>query len=365
MAKMDSLGLAQGGGGSGRLEAMTGFGSNPGDLVANCYFPPNLAPGAPLVVVLHGCTQNAAAYDQGSGWSQLADRFGFALLFPEQSRSNNHNLCFNWFSSGDIRRGQGEAASIAQMVRHLIASRDLDPARVFINGLSAGGAMTAAMLATYPELFAGGAIIAGLPYGVADNVPQALERMRGQGMPSRRALANKIANASDHNGPWPTLSVWHGTADGTVVPANAAIIVDQWKDLIGLTAAGEVDRVDGHQRTVWRDASGRVAIERFDISGMGHGTPLATRGEANCGKAGAHMLEAGICSTSRIASAWGLTGKPVKQADRVQAVEPAVAPVSKVSAMPKQRARPAATPQRASGVGAVIEDALRAAGLMR
>jgi poly(3-hydroxybutyrate) depolymerase len=236
---------------------------------------------------------------------------------------------------------------------------------VFINGLSAGGAMTAAMLATYPELFAGGAIIAGLPYGVADNVPQALERMRGQGMPSRRALANKIANASDHNGPWPTLSVWHGTADGTVVPANAAIIVDQWKDLIGLTAAGEVDRVDGHQRTVWRDASGRVAIERFDISGMGHGTPLATRGEANCGKAGAHMLEAGICSTSRIASAWGLTGKPVKQADRVQAVEPAVAPVSKVSAMPKQRARPAATPQRASGVGAVIEDALRAAGLMR
>jgi poly(hydroxyalkanoate) depolymerase family esterase len=229
MAKMDSLGLAQGGGGSGRLEAMTGFGSNPGDLVANCYFPPNLAPGAPLVVVLHGCTQNAAAYDQGSGWSQLADRFGFALLFPEQSRSNNHNLCFNWFSSGDIRRGQGEAASIAQMVRHMVGSHGLDPARVFINGLSAGGAMTAAMLATYPELFAGGAIIAGLPYGVADNVPQALERMRGQGMPSRRALANKIANASDHKGPWPTLSVWHGTADGTVVPANAAIIVDQWK----------------------------------------------------------------------------------------------------------------------------------------
>jgi len=365
MARMETLGIAPGGGSSGRLETMTAFGSNPGGLVANCYFPATLAPGAPLVVVLHGCTQSAAAYDQGSGWSELADRFGFALLFPEQSRANNHNLCFNWFSSGDIRRGQGEAASIAQMVRHMVASHDLDPARVFINGLSAGGAMTAAMLATYPELFAGGAIIAGLPYGVADNVPQALERMRGQGMPSRRALANKIANASDHDGPWPTLSVWHGTADGTVVPANAAIIVDQWKDLIGLTAAGEVDRVDGHQRTVWRDASGRVAIERFDINGMGHGTPLATRGEANCGKAGAHMLEAGICSTSRIASAWGLTGKPIKQADRVEAVRPAAATPAQVSALPKPGARPVATPPRATGVGAVIEDALRAAGLMR
>jgi poly(hydroxyalkanoate) depolymerase family esterase len=364
MAKMDSLGLAQGGGGSGRLEIMPAFGSNPGDLVANCYFPPNLAAGAPLVVVLHGCTQTAAAYDQGSGWSELADRFGFALLFPEQSRSNNHNLCFNWFSSGDIRRGQGEAASIAQMVRHMVASHHLDPERVFINGLSAGGAMTAAMLATHPELFAGGAIIAGLPYGVADNVPQALERMRGQGMPSRRALANKIAQASDHKGPWPTLSVWHGTADVTVVPANAGIIVDQWKDLVGLTAAGEVDRIDGHQRTVWRDASGRVAIERFDINGMGHGTPLATRGDANCGKAGAHMLEAGICSTSRIAAAWGLTSNAVKQANRVEAVRvPDATPVK--ASVTKQRVQPAATPPRPTGVGAVIEDALRAAGLMR
>lgn len=364
MARIDALALA-GGAGSGRLEAMTGFGSNPGDLIANCYFPATLAPGAPLVVVLHGCTQSAAAYDHGSGWSELADRFGFALLFPEQSRDNNSNLCFNWFSAGDTRRGKGEAASIAQMVRHLVASHYLDPARVFINGLSAGGAMTAAMLATYPELFAGGAIIAGLPYGVAHNVPQALERMRGQGMPSRRALASKIATASDHKGPWPTLSVWHGTADATVVPANAAIIVDQWKDLTGLTTSGDVDRVDGHQRTVWRDSSGRVAIERFEIYGMGHGTPLATRGEANCGNSGAHMLEAGICSTSRIAEAWGLTGQAVTQADRVEAVRPVVATPTKPSAVPKRRTRPAATPSRATGVGAVIEDALRAAGLMR
>ncbi len=361
MAKIDALGST-----SGRLGTMTGFGGNPGALIAKTYLPQTLAPRAPLVVVLHGCTQTAAAYDHGSGWSELADRHGFAVLFPEQTRSNNHNLCFNWFASGDIRRGQGEVASIAQMVRHMVASHDLDPGQVFIKGLSAGGAMTAAMLATYPELFAGGAIIAGLPYGVADSVPQALERMRGQGMPSRRALASKIANASDHAGPWPTLSVWHGTADATVVPANAGVIVDQWRDRIGLDSTGEVDRVEGHQRTTWRDASGRVAMERFDIAGMGHGTPLSTRGEADCGNAGAHMLEAGICSTSQIAAAWGLTGKTVKQAAaRAEAVQPTAAPAIKAPAVPKPRARPAAATPRAKGVGAVIEDALRAAGLMR
>lgn len=358
MAKFEAVGAP-----SGRLGVMTGFGTNPGALVAKTYFPPNLAPGAPLVVVLHGCTQNAGIYDRGSGWSELADRHGFALLFPEQARANNHNLCFNWYQSADRRRGQGEPASIAQMVRHMVASHGLDPARVFINGLSAGGAMTSVMLATYPELFAGGAIIAGLPFGVAEGVPQALERMRGQGFPSRRALATKMINASDHAGPWPTLSVWHGTADTLVVPANADLIVDQWRDRIGLGAVdGQVDRVDGHQHTTWNDPSGRAMVERFDIAGMGHGTPLATRGKASCGTAGPHMLEAGICSTSRIAGFWGLTGKTVtKAAQRETVRSPAIPPIT---AAAKPRSRPAAKP-RATGVGAVIEDALRAAGLMR
>ena len=349
LAKIDAVGAAP-----SRLDTMTGFGTNPGALVARTYVPQPLAPSAPLVVVLHGCTQNAALYDRGSGWSELADRHGFALLFPEQTRANNHNLCFNWYASKDRRRGQGEVASIAQMVRHMIATNDLDPARIYINGLSAGGAMTAAMLATHPELFAGGAIIAGLPFAVAEGVPEALERMRGHGMPSRRTLASKIVNASDHDGPWPTLAVWHGTADNLVVPVNADIIVDQWRDRIGLgTVEGEVDTVDGHQRTTWRDDAGRVLIERFDINGMGHGTPLEPRGEASCGVAGAHMLDAGICSTSRIAGSWGLTGTIVRRK--------AAVPVLKQAAKP--RASPGAP--RANGVGAVIEDALRAAGLMR
>src|SRR4029453_18745537 len=87
-----------------RLSDLAAFGSNPGQLRARTYTPDNLSAGAPLVVVLHGCTQTAADYDYGSGWSSLADRYGFALLFPEQQRSNNSNLCFNWFAPGDLRR---------------------------------------------------------------------------------------------------------------------------------------------------------------------------------------------------------------------------------------------------------------------
>ena len=344
---------------SGGLVELDKFGTNPGGLVARSFVPADLPPGAPLVVVLHGCTQNAAVYDRGSGWSELAERHGFAVLFPEQSRSNNHNLCFNWYQANDSRRGRGEAASIAQMVRHLTATHGLDARRVFVTGLSAGGAMTAVMLACYPELFAGGAIIAGLAFGVAAGVPEALERMRGAGMPSRRALASRIANAADFGGPWPTLSVWHGTADHVVRNANADLIVDQWRDRIGLgDEDGDVDSIAGHRRTTWRDAAGRNALERIDVAGMGHGTPIDPRGDHACGEAGPHMLDAGICSTRHLAASWGLTGQVVKKKARSAAPPKRLVPVRLA---PRKRA---AAP-RAEGVGAVIESALRAAGLMR
>ena len=346
---------------AGRLGEMHGFGSNPGALDARIYVPDGLPGGAALVVVLHGCTQSAAAYDKGSGWSQLADRHGFALLFPEQCRTNNANLCFNWFAPGDARRGQGEALSIAQMVENMAATHRIDRSRVFVTGLSAGGAMTSVMLTAYPELFAGGAIIAGLPYASANTLPEALEQMRGAGALQRGELASRAKAAADYSGQAPTLSVWHGTRDTTVNPANAVAIVDQWRDVYGLGAAGSVlETVNGHRREVWRDANGRDLIEKWDVDGMGHGTPLDTRGSEACGKAGPHMLEAGICSTRRIAGFWGLTG-----AGRVQREPPRVVVESPAVPTAVAVAPVSPMPSRASGVGAVIEDALRAAGLMR
>jgi feruloyl esterase len=109
-----------------------------------------------------------------------------------------------------------------------------DPTRVFVTGLSAGAAMTSVMLATNPDVFAGGAIIAGLPYGAADNVPQAFEAMHQCPPRATRVWGDLVRRASPHKGPWPRISVWHGGADATVVPPNATEIIKQWTDVHGL-----------------------------------------------------------------------------------------------------------------------------------
>jgi poly(hydroxyalkanoate) depolymerase family esterase len=349
---------------------LEGFGSNPGNLLAHTYIPHGLADDAALVVVLHGCTQSAAGYDKGSGWSQLADRHGFALLFPEQQRANNPNLCFNWFVPADIKRDQGEALSIRQMIGEIVRTRSIDPGKIFVTGLSAGGAMTSVMLATYPELFAGGAIIAGLPYGSAKSVPQALERMRGQGGPDHADLGALISAASDHPGPWPTISVWHGSGDVTVSPNNAAAIVAQWKKLHGVNREpSRIDLVDGFPRRVWINDAGRTVIEDYSITGMGHGTPLQTGGEDGCGAEAAFMLDVNISSTRHIAAFWGLIDAAVARmpAATSQPSKP-IDPIEKRSAvtMPAvSTSWPAPPTGHSDGVTKIIEDALRKAGLMR
>ena len=356
-AKAQSLGPGFTPPGSSRLTPLVDFGSNPGALTGWSFVPPRAILNPPLVVVLHGCTQTAAAYDHGSGWSTLAERHGFALLFPEQIRANNANLCFNWFEPADTRRDAGEALSIRQMIAAMADRHAVDPARIFVTGLSAGGAMTLVMLATYPELFAGGAIIAGLPYGAAASVPQAFERMRGQGLASDAAAATHVRRASTHLRHWPTVSVWHGTADRTVSQVNADAIIGQWRDLHGVADAPDrEDRVDGFPHRAWLDEDGRVAIEEYRITGMGHGTPLATGGEDGVGAAIPHMLDVGISSTRHIAAGWGLLDTAARPAEARRAPPP------------PPRGEPRATltqPAPAHGIQATIEAALRTAGLMR
>lgn len=134
-----------------RLREVTGFGANPGNLRMFGYAPEHLPPMAPLVIALHGCTQTADDYDHGTGWWSLADSLGFAVVYPQQQPTNNPKNCFSWFLPGDIARGHGEALSIREMVDCAVAKFGADQRKVFVTGLSAGGAMASVMLATTPR----------------------------------------------------------------------------------------------------------------------------------------------------------------------------------------------------------------------
>lgn len=328
-------------------------GSNPGALDAKIHIPKGLLPRSALVVVLHGCTQTAASYDHGSGWSRLADDYGFAVLYPQQTYANNANTCFNWFIPGDIRRDQGEAFSIRQMIETAVSRYDIDQGRVFITGLSAGGAMANVMLATNPDLFAGGAIIAGLPYGTASTIPEAFDRMRGHGLPTTDELQAALRKASNFTGPWPTISVWQGTKDATVLPSNALSIIEQWRGVHGVEMKADlVNVVDGHTRQAWTASDGREVIEFYSITGMNHGTPLDVT--SGYGRAAPYMLDVGISSTVHIARCWGL----VASFERRNSLDLDLT-------MQSVSLSPPATAQPISGIQKTIEDALRAAGLMK
>ena len=179
--------------------------------------------------------------------------------------------------------------------------------------------MTAAMLAAHPEVFAGGAIIAGLPYGSAATVQAAFETMAQGSDRLPEQWGDLIRSASPHRGPWPKLSVWHGSADRIVNPRNAEEIVKQWTNVHGVSAEPDfVHQVRGHSRRVWRDETGADLIEAYIISGMGHGVPLAlVHGADQCGHAGAFHLDVGLSSSLQIAEFWGIAADRPTMSDEV------------------------------------------------
>lgn len=300
----------------GPLTEVTGFGSNPGNLRMFTYRPANLGPSRPLVVALHGCRQQASAYDDEPGWIKFADQHRFALLLPQQQPANNASKCFNWFQAGDNERDKGEALSIRQMIDKIKADATIDPLKVYVTGLSAGGGMTAVMLAAYPELFAGGAIIAGIPYKCANDVTAALNQcgvsLSGQLAPIKHLTAAQwgalVRKASGHQGQYPRVAIWHGSGDTTVNPQAQKQLLEQWTNVLGIDQIADVDdTINGHARKQYTNSAGKVLVETVLINGMGHGTPVDPGAASQqCGIGAPFMLNAGVCSSFYIVKFWGL-----------------------------------------------------------
>ncbi|RYF82894.1 MAG: PHB depolymerase family esterase [Comamonadaceae bacterium] len=242
-------------------------------LTYKLYIPPALAAevatSRPLVVMLHGCTQGAADFAAGTQMNALARQHGVIVLYPEQAQRANAQRCWNWFKPQHQRRGQGEPAALEALVRQVMTEHAVDATRVFVAGLSAGGAMADILGQCYPDTFAGVGVHSGLPAGAASDVAAALSVMRT----GPRAAPPRGAAAAV-----PTI-VFHGDADMTVHERNGRAVVEAAK--ASTSGAGgpsaESRTVKGHSahgqaftQTLYANCQGHTQIEHWQLHGAGH-----------------------------------------------------------------------------------------------
>jgi poly(hydroxyalkanoate) depolymerase family esterase len=221
----------------------------------------------PLVVMLHGCTQTADDFAVGTRMNELAEEEVFLVAYPEQSKTANAAKCWNWFNTRDQRRAEGEPSLIAGITQQIMQAFKVAPGRVYVAGLSAGGAAAAIMGATYPDLFAAVGVHTGLPCGAAYDMPSAFAAMQ-HGSASVAAPASGGQNGARTV---PTI-VFHGDRDKTVNPVNADQIIAQAAPqmLATKTDSGEAEGGLGYTRTLMLDASGRSVLEQWVLHGAGH-----------------------------------------------------------------------------------------------
>ncbi|WNG55051.1 PHB depolymerase family esterase [Archangium gephyra] len=296
------------------LTQVTGFGTNPGNLLMFRHVPASVPASAPLVVVLHGCTQTAAAMEN-TGWTAAANVYKFYVVYAQQPSSNNATSCFNWFEPGDIARGSGEALSLKQMVDAMRSAYSIDPARVFIAGFSGGGYMVPALLATYPDVFSAGAINAGGPYKCATSMTAAFSCMSPGVDKTPAAWGDLVRGAySGYTGARPRVSIWHGTSDFTVKNSNATEAMEQWTNVHGIDQTPDfTETVAGFPHKEYRNSAGTTLVETYDLTGMGHGVAIDPQysfpGTSTvCGATGSYLSDVNICAVYYQAKFFGLTG---------------------------------------------------------
>ncbi|HAS40522.1 MAG TPA: hypothetical protein DCS93_08585 [Microscillaceae bacterium] len=297
-----------------QLVRVNSFGSNPGNLAMYRYVPSGITGNAPVVVALHGCTQDAATYANESGWNTLADQYKFYVVYAEQNSGNNSSRCFNWFETGDINRGQGEARSIKSMVDYMKSNYSVDNAQVYVTGFSAGGAMTTVMLAAYPDVFSGGAINAGVAYKAATSLTNAFSAMNGNVNKTPQQWGNLVrGQLSSFSGTYPKVAVFHGTSDFIVRNQNLGEIVEQWTNMHGagpnpnLTNSSFNGNANITQKK-YNNSNGETVVVSYDINGMGHAIAVDPgTGATQGGQTGAYANDQNFYSSYWAAEFWGIT----------------------------------------------------------
>ncbi|MDF2447954.1 MAG: hypothetical protein K0R26_458 [Bacteroidota bacterium] len=293
------------------------FGSNPGNLKLMFYDPGNISEPAPLVVVLHGCTQTARSCAEQSGWNKLAKLHQFYVLYPEQIMINNPENCFNWYRAADQSRNKGEPGSIMQMITHLKKNKNIDSARIYIIGLSAGGAMSSIMMAVYPEVFDKGGVMAGGPYKSAESFMKAGQAMMGMVSRSPEDWGNLIREQNPgYKGLYPELVIFHGGIDPVVSMNNANQLIKQWVNVheTDYEEDEHYARFGNHEDielTIYKNKKQEEVVRYFRIKGIGHTLPLDT---GTCstqgGKTGMFAIQKKFHSTFWAASFFGIIQPP-------------------------------------------------------
>ena len=215
----------------------------------------------PLVVMLHGCTQDPDDFAAGTRMNEAARAQGCFVLYPAQSQQANPQRCWNWFKHSHQQRGRGEAALLAAMTRHVMARHDIDAARVYVAGLSAGGAMAAILGAAYPDLYAAVGVHSGLACGAAKDLPSALAAMRSGGV------------AAEPSAPGVPTIVFHGDADATVHPDNGRDVARASAGGVDVQAQAHRHQAAGgrsYTQHVYRSSAGDVLAEHWVVHGSGH-----------------------------------------------------------------------------------------------
>lgn len=296
------------------LTGIVGFGPNPGNLKMFIHVPATLKDTLtqiPLIVALHGCSQNAKTIAKHSGWNKLADEQHFIVLYPQQKRINNPSNCFNWFRSNDIDMEKGESASIKSMIDFTIDSFNIDTTRIYVYGLSAGAAMSVTLMVNYPCAFNSGAIFAGGPYGVASNAFEALKVMANP--PNKTPAEWGALITKQHNQECsPKLIVVHGTRDKIVDIQNSLELIDQWtylhhtdtlpdKTITSFASNPLIERFS------YFDSLGNEVIIFYKVLKTGHALPVDPgEDEVQGGTTGMYAVDRDFYSTYYVAKDFGL-----------------------------------------------------------